>query len=365
MKIRKLAYSAIVIVVLGYILIVAQSIFIPLLFSLFFTLMLSPVCRFLEKKGVGDTWSIVFTLLGINVLILGVITLLGSGLVNVASNASDINSKLQSATNNLFSLGNKYFGISKNEGIVWLSENVGSAIGTPISMIGSGLSSSTTLLANSLLTLIFTFLLLLYRKPFKSFLLLQFSKGYKEEGNEAIHSIQNVVQEYLYGTLTVMLILGVFNSIGLWLIGLEYAFFWGFMAAVLAIIPYVGTALGGMLPFLYSLATTTNTWEPFAILALYFSVQQLEGNFITPKIVGDSVDINPFFAIIALLVGNMIWGVAGIVLFLPLFAILRIIFLHVEALKPLAIIMGSEVYESTKKLKALDGEEHRISHLFK
>ncbi len=364
MKTRKLAYSSIVTVFLGYMLVAGQSVFIPLFFAIFFMLMLSPLCGFLERKGMGGAWSIVTVLLGVNVFLAGLAALLGNGLINVTSNASDIEGKIQSAISQIFKLTNQYFGISKNEGVNWLSENIGSAIGTPVGMIGTGLSSSTGVLANMLLMLVFTFLLLLYRKPFKSFLMLQFPKERKKEGREALQSIQEVVQEYLYGTLTVMLILGVLNSVGLWFIGLEYAFFWGFMAAVLAIIPYVGTALGGMLPFLYSLATTTNMWEPLAILGLYFVVQQLEGNFITPKIVGDSVDINPFFAILALLVGNMIWGVAGIILFLPLFAILRIVFSHIEPLKPLAVVMGSDVYESTQELKSMDDRDHRMSQLF-
>ena len=123
-----------------------------------------------------------------------------------------------------------------------------------------------------------------------------------------------------------MLILGVLNSFGLWLIGIDYPVFWGFLGAFLAIIPYIGTAIGGLLPFLYALATTSTLWQPMAVIGWFVLVQQIEGNLITPKVLGSSVKVNPFAAIFALFFGGYLWGIPGLIL-----AIFYMIFIATRA----------------------------------
>lgn len=91
-----------------------------------------------------------------------------------------------------------------------------------------------------------------------------------------LSNIQKVIQGYLQGLLTVIVILGVLISLGLLVIGIEHAFFWGFLAASLAIIPYIGTFLGGLLPFLYAIATANEPWQPIAVVVMFVVVQALE-----------------------------------------------------------------------------------------
>lgn len=133
------------------------------------------------------------------------------------------------------------------------------------------------------------------------------------------------MQKYLYGLLTVMAILAFLNSVGLLIIGIKYAVFWGVLAALLSIIPYIGTTLGGTLPFLYAVATAGNWWQPLAVVALYATIQQLEGNIITPKVVGSSVAINPLVALLAIIVGGFVWGVVGIILAIPIAGVIKIL----------------------------------------
>jgi len=165
--------------------------------------------------------------------------------------------------------------------------------------------------------------------------------------------------------LLVILILGVLNSLGLWLIGIRYAAFWGFLAACLAIIPYIGTTLGGFLPFIYALATTGTLWQPAAVVLLYSSVQTLEGNFITPNVVGNSVSINPLAAIIFLFIGGMIWGISGLILALPFVAVLKVVMEHITPLRPVSELLSSDLYsDSDKFLEEYDEEQYRISNYF-
>ena len=107
-------------------------------------------------------------------------------------------------------------------------------------------------------------------------------------------------------------------------------------------------------------------WQPLAIVALYSTVQTIEGNLITPKVVGSSVEINPLAAIISLLIGGAVWGVSGLILALPLVAIVRIVFEHIDMLKPIALLLSSELYVERKKfIEDFDKEEYRIANYFK
>ena len=196
-------------------------------------------------------------------------------------------------------------------------------------------------------------------------MLIQFKEKNREQGKELLMQIQNVVRHYLYGLLTVIVILAILNSIGLWIIGVDYAVFWASLAAFLSIVPYIGTTIGGLLPFMYSFATADYWWQPLAVIGLYFSVQQLEGNLITPYVVGSNVKINPLIAIISLLIGGVIWGVAGIVLAIPIAAIFKLVFDNIDALKPVGALMSNDLHKNdTKFLKEWDKDEHRISSLF-
>jgi predicted PurR-regulated permease PerM len=154
-----------------------------------------------------------------------------------------------------------------------------------------------------------------------------------------------LIQKYLVGVGMVMLLLAIVNSIGLMIIGIEYAAFWGVLAGLLAIIPYIGSIIGGALPFLFALATTGTTWQPLAVIAFYVIIQQIEGNIITPKVVGNQVNINPLISIIGLLVFGLYWGIGGIILALPIISIFKLIFEHFEVTEPIAKLMGTELSE--------------------
>jgi len=183
---------------------------------------------------------------------------------------------------------------------------------------------------------------------------------------EVFMDTQRMSYTYLKGLATVMLILGVLNSVGLLLIGIEYAFFWGFLAAFLAIIPYVGTFVGGLLPFLYALSTTDTSWQPIAVVGLFMVIQTIEGNIITPKVVGSSIHVNPLAAIMALFFGGFIWGVEGLILALPITAILRIFLVHSGRFRPFGLLLSDDVAEREMEfLGEYDQPHYRLVNFFR
>ncbi len=106
------------------------------------------------------------------------------------------------------------------------------------------------------------------------------------------------------------------------------------------LIPYFGLSLGSLLPAAYTLVTQDNPLKALGVIGVFLFVQALEGNFITPYIVGAKVSINPLAAIIVLILWENVWGLPGLVLALPLTAIIKVIFDSVDSLKPYGFLIG-------------------------
>ena len=363
---QKLAYSLIVVFLLFYLLILGKNILTPLVFAGFFAFMLHPLGSKLEQYIKYRSLSIGLSFIIALAPIFIIIGLFSVQFIEVFENMDSISKKLESGVNFLFSKIQANFGFSRGEAEDMFSENSSNIMQTPLKYLGSTISISSNFLMNVFLCFVYTYLLLLYRSSLKNFYLIQFGEQVKGGAENVLKKVQNIIQKYLYGLLIVILILGVFNSLGLYLIGIEYALFWGFLAAILAIIPYVGTFLGGLLPFIYALASTGSFWQPIAVIALFVFVQIVEGNLITPKVVGSSVKINPLAAILSLLIGASVWGVAGLILSLPLIAIIRVIFLQIDFLKPIGLLLSNEIYDKEEVFEEkFDKERFRIFSFFR
>ncbi len=371
MKLRKLNFEQtgwflIIGIAIGYLLIIGKEILMPLCFAVLFSFMLKPLCDKFEDWTKQRILSIFLTFLVVTIPIIGILMIFSYQSIDVFQDIPAISEKVETGINKIFRWLNQNFGLSKREGKEWLSENSPNVVQAPISFIAKGLSSSTALLTNLGLIALYTFFLLLYRTSVKYFLLIQFENGIRDRVRKLFRNIQKVGRQYLVGLSIVILILGFANSIGLLLIGIDYAFFWGFLGAFLAIIPYIGTFIGGLLPFTYALATTDSFWQPGMVIFLYAFIQTVEGNFITPNVVGNSVKINPFAALISLIIGGSIWGLAGLILALPIMAILKVIFSQIDSLKPVSLLLSDDLYERKSDfLEKYDKPKYRLLNLFR
>ena len=341
-----------------------SSLFIPIVYGIFLALMLLPVCRRFERVIGNRVLSIVLTMLTVGALLVGVVLFFVYQLQAVMGEAGDIIAGLRETFYELIEYGGTRVGLADEDLTEMVEEGIAGAVEAPLGILTTGLSTSGLLLANISLVFIYVFLFLLYRTALKRYVLSQFRPETRLEGVELLGEVQEVAKKYLGGMGLVMIILGVLNSVGLYFIGIDYYLVWGFLAAVLAVIPYIGTVIGGLLPFLYAISTTETVWQPIAVVVLYGTVQFIEGNLITPKVVGNSVKINALAAIVAILFGAMLWGVAGIVIAIPLLAMVRIIMSHLEPLRPYALLLSDDLYENSEKfLTEFSGEKYRTSKI--
>jgi predicted PurR-regulated permease PerM len=205
---------------------------------------------------------------------------------------------------------------------------------------------STTYLAYFFIQVpIYIFLFLLYRNKFMEFFL-----AYHADTNmKWKKDIDGVVRGYISGLAIVVLIAGALNSIGLTLLGVEHAVFFGFLSGTLTLIPYIGITIGATLPALFALVTKDSAWYAVGVIALHAFVQFLEGNFITPKITGSKISVNAMAAILALLLGGAILGIAGMILAVPAVGVLKILIAGSPDLKPFVILLEDKPAEHAKE----------------
>lgn len=327
----------------GYILYIGAPIIIPIIFSVLISVFLNPLDNKLRPIIKIKWLSIVMCFLCIFVPFILITTLFSFQLINIFESLPSISQGLNDGLDKLVNTINKIIPHFKLDTNTLVEKGEDSDLKGPLTFIAQGVASTSTMIASTGLVFIIAYLLMYYKTSFKTFIIKSFDRQTRPEIKEAIKEIKNTIQSYIGGLGLVMVILSIFNTIGLTLIGIEHAIFWGTLAGVLAIIPYIGTLLGGLLPFIFALSTAEASWQPYAVVAYYLVIQQIEGNFITPKIIGDKVDINPLFAILALIFFGSFWGIGGVILALPLISILKIILSSFDQTEALSILMSSDI----------------------
>ncbi len=360
-RINAFAAFLIILSLTVFIMVVGRAILIPIITSIFFSMIIYPFCRFNEKYLKNRPLAILTALLVIILMISAGVWLISKPLYPFFSDISKLQDLIPSMINQAIAWLAKTFQLEAATAQNWVAR-LGSGF---FNYLVGSIPNFSILFTTIGLLPIYSFLFLLYRSSIKQFILIQVNETKRTSLNRLIRQIIKIAQGYIYGLGLVVIILAILNALGLWIIGLPYPYFWGIIAAILAIIPYIGTFIGGLLPTLYALIYTGTIWQPIAVVILYLTVQQLEGNLITPKVVGSSVKINPLVSIIALFFFGAIWGLAGLILALPMVGIIRLFFSHIEPLRPFAKLLGNQLYQNEDTfIEAFNHPRYRVLKLF-
>ncbi|WP_338792484.1 AI-2E family transporter [Bernardetia sp. MNP-M8] len=330
----------------------AKGLLIPFTYSVLISFILYPMCKFFEKKGIPRILSILICFFIVILGLFGLFYFFSTQVVSIVREFEDFRGKLLGLVHQGIEQYNKIVPNSKldDESLLkkaqtWLTES---------SLLSGTLNQTSNFFSGLILVPIYVFLLLLYRTGIRKVLLRFVHTDYRVAFTHLLADVQQVGQKYIGGLITIIFIIGLLDSIALWIIGVDSPFFFGFLAACLAIIPYVGTGVGALLPALYALMNHSPTMALYVLIA-FWAVQFVEGNFLTPKIIGGEVSLNPLAAILSLVTGGFVWGVSGMVLFIPLAAILKIVCQNYKELEPISGLMGDEITQGDEIIK---GKEH-------
>jgi len=320
----------VILVIVILLLILIKDILIPIAFAGLFAVVLLPFARRVERKT-GRIFSIIIVLLAAFLFMALVTWFVVSQLTSLVASLPDLEEKFYATINQASHELDQSFNISSEEQTQMLKDGLKELS----AYMGSLLVSTSYLLYFFIQVPIYIFLFLLYRDKFRDFF-LSFTPDSELKWKK---DIEGVIRAYISGLMIVVLIAGVMNSIGLLALGIDHAIFFGFLSGTLTMIPYIGITLGAALPTLLALITKDSAWYAVGVIAVHGFVQFLEGNFITPKITGSKISINALAAILALLIGGKIWGIAGMILAVPGIGIVKILLTYSKSLSPLVLLL--------------------------
>ncbi|UKJ05860.1 AI-2E family transporter [Solitalea lacus] len=327
-------------VLVGLILYLGKALFIPLCFGLLIALILLPVCRLLEERHWPRSLAIALSLL--------ILFILSSMLVWIlVLEAQAFNESLPAFMEKMESLVNEvqqwlviHWGITLDMQSNWLEnmmDNISKNVG---SFLSGTISSTLGMFFSMFITPVFTALFLYNRATFVKALELLTGDVFKEKLYFILDSTIKTYFNYVKGMIVVYIIVGVLNSIGLLLLGIEHAILFGMLTAIMTIIPYVGIIISSLLPISIAWLSTDSIWYPIGVIAIFSFVQYLEANLIFPMVVGAQLKINTWASLIAIIIGGIIWGASGMVLSLPILGILKLVSDHIEEWKPFNVLIS-------------------------
>ena len=326
-----------------------KTLFIPLSFSLLIGFILYPVCKWMETKGIIKGIAIVICILGVTLLVGGIIYLLVAQFSEFLQEWQSLRLKLAETVNQLSIFISERFDISlekQNDFINITLNNSGSQAFSILRNTAYSLSESVFFL---LMIPVFSALILFHRQMLSNALYELFPPERKNTIHEILVETIHEYYNFIKGMLVVYLIVGLLNSIGLWIIGVPNPFLFGFIASILTFIPYVGIMISSLLPIAVSWITYNSIWYPLAVIAVFSIVQVLEAYIIFPFAVGSRLKINTLVIIIVVIVGGILWGAAGMILFIPFISIVKLIADRTPSLKTLSVLLGDGEQKKTTK----------------
>ncbi len=216
--------------------------------------------------------------------------------------------------------------------------------------IGLELFSSTTVfLATALSTIILLYFLLASGDLFlRRIVRLLPTWSDKEKAIGIASSIERDMSRYI-GTVTIInALLGVAVGIAMALLGLPNPVLWGVMASLANFVPYVGSLVGVAVMTLVSFSATGNLVSALVPPAVFLTLTTVESEVVTPLLLGRRLLINPVVIFVGLMLWTFLWGIPGAILAVPLLVVLKIVCIHVERLRPLAVFLGGDSWQPDK-----------------
>ncbi|MCI0921220.1 AI-2E family transporter [Sphingobacterium rhinopitheci] len=338
----KLACTLVSIIGLGYIMHVGQLIIVPLILGLLFALLLVPVCNWLENKlRFPRLLAAIVGLIAFFGLIVGLLVLIGSQLTMLKEDWPSFEQQILHETRTFQDWVTSTFNIGYRKQAQYLNETLSSSVSKGTAIVGIALISLSSLLILLVFTLLYTFFLLIYRRHILRFLILLNKKEHESVVIDIVKEIQFVVKKYLIGLIVQMCIVATMTFIVLSVIGVKYTVMLAMITGVINVLPYVGIFSAIIIISIITFATSSAANVLFVIIGLWI-VHLIDSNFVVPKIVGSKVKVNSLFAMLAIISGELIWGVSGMFLAIPVLAIAKIICDRIYDLKPWGFLLGED-----------------------
>ena len=330
------------IVFLSIILYFGRHIFIPLSLAALISFVIYPFCKWLEKRGFNRMTAIIINIIFLLLVLFALLALLMSQLVGFLNEWPIVQSKVIDSLNTLSRFLADSYGVSKAQQNDWIAKLFNNSGNVFLDIIRQTLSASAFSTVLMILIPVYSALILYYRELWVRVLQRLFPGQQKESIEEILSLTITAYHNFIKGMGLVYLLVGTLNSIGLLILGVPHAILFGFIASLLTFIPYVGIMIGSLLPMGMSWVTYDSVWYPIGVVAVFAVVQYLEANLIFPLAVSNRLHVNTLVMLVSIFIGGLLWGMAGMILFVPFVGILKLVADHSPKLKTLSLVLGTD-----------------------
>ncbi len=325
----------------------AKAFLVPLTFGFMLAMLLIPLSRWMEAKGLWKGLSALLCTLLLVIFGCGIVVLLSWQVAGIADDADQIMIQI----NKIPGMVQEYFdhslGFPVEKQIVFIKEQSSSFTLKAGDKIVLAAGSTVALLGKSLLVLIYTFLFIFYRKHLSSFVLKMVTAANREVTEKIMDSIGQVAQKYISGLGIMIVVLWIMYGIGFSIIGIKHALFFAILCGLLEIVPYAGNLTGSSITAIMAFTQGGGSMALW-VLAVYAIVQFTQTYLLEPLVVGARVSINPLCTIVVIVAGEMLWGIPGMILAIPLLGTVKIICDNIPELQPFGFLIGE--VKATKKV---------------
>ncbi len=345
-----------------------RAFLIPIFFASLLAMLMAPVCRKLDGWGFNRALSSLACILILVVVIAGIALIISTQFATFADNMSQIESRAKELLHQTQDYIEGQIGMSPQEQEKIVKDQTRQPSEGP-GIAAKILGAITSTISGIVLSLVIAFLMLYNKEQFETFFVRLYDDHDSEKVKTVVGQITQVSQKYLTGRAMSVIIITVLYSIGLLIVGIKNAVLLAGIAALLTVIPYLGTVLGGLFPVVMALLTE-DVQTALLAAAVMLIIQTIDNYFIEPNVVGGEVNLNALWSILSIIAGGLIWGIAGMILFLPLFGIIKIVCDHVAPLKPIGYLLGEpggrkpsriKVWIKQKFSKAGNAEDERAN----
>ncbi|MBN7812588.1 AI-2E family transporter [Algoriphagus sp. H41] len=337
-RLQPIAHFLLILVLGALVLKEGAFILVPLVWGIFFAFALYPISSWFERKRIPRAFAIALAILMVSLVATGVLYLLLNQMVGLIKEAPEIGGNLESKLSRYLDELSLFLG----RDLVNPDMDSGLYDFLPGERLGETLFATGKSLTLAGIIPIYTFLLLYYKDFFVEFL-IRFSSKNQESVIRWASDSGRVIQSYLAGMIRVTGVVAVLAGLFFFLVGVKYFVLFAAFIAIMNLIPYVGVFVSSFFAVLYVFLTTDSLFYPVLTLAALWGIQLFENNIVTPLVVGSKVKVNALAVILAILLGGWLWGISGMVLFIPLTGVLKITLERSGDLEAFGYLLGDEV----------------------
>jgi predicted PurR-regulated permease PerM len=350
----KLACVLFSLIALVYVIIAAKEILSPLIFSCLFSILLLPFAAFLEKKlHLPRSAASMVAVLTLLACIGGLLYVIASQISDLASDWPQFQDQVHKSQEEIQSWIRSSFHITKHKQNTYVANATNKVMASGGTVVGTTLLSLSSLLLFFVFTFIYTFFFLLYRRLIMRFLESVFLDENKKLVYEIIERVQYIIRKYIIGLLIEMAIVSIAVSVVFLALGVKYAILLGLITGLFNIIPYIGIFSALIVSAAVTFATATSTTTVLYVVITLVVTHLIDSNILLPLVVGSKVRINALITVLGVIIGEMIWGIPGMFLSIPVIAVFKIIFDRIDSLKSWGIILGDEEPKQNRLAKTL------------